>query len=194
MHATSGLRVVLKWMIAGSGPVNVDVITLEKTMEHAISGVRLENRWEVQRWSKRSKTCNLNVKGTVFSFRSETHGFRIHPVIANLSRNGEILHSINEIDGALVNSNGDTAVNTPSRWTLFGQQLNFTDGLSVQIPTLPLFRAQFECDECHGQIHLGKEDYVAGFYNEIEYDNLETMLPRFFQLLWVTTLYGWIAG
>ena len=162
-------------------------------MEHEISGVRLENRWEVGRWSKTTKTCDLNVKGVIYSFRSETHGFRIHPVSACLSRNGKILHSINEIDGVLVNSNGDAAVNIPRPWTLFGQQLDFSDGLSVKIPTVSLFRARFECNECCGEIHLGKDDYVAGCYNEIGYDNSETMLPRFFQLLWVTTLYGWIA-
>ena len=163
-------------------------------MEHAIYGVRLENRWEVQRWSKRTKTCKLNLKGIIYSFRSDTHGCRIHPVTASLSRNGEILHSINEIDGALVNSNGDVVVNIPSRWTLFGQKLKFSDGLSVQIPTLPAFRARFECNECRGEIRLGKEDFLVGAYTEIEYDNVDIMLPRFFQLLWVTTLYGWIAG
>ena len=163
-------------------------------MKHEICGVRLENRWEVQRGLRRTKTCDLNVKGCVYSFRSEAHGLRIHPVSAHLSRNGEVLHSIAEKDGSLVNANGATVVNIPSRWGLVRQQLNFTDGLSVQIPSLPLFRARFECNECYGHIHLGKNDYVTGFHNDIAYDDQDAMLPRFFQFLWVTALYGWVSG
>ena len=163
-------------------------------MENKINGVRLEDRWEVQRKWHSTKTCGLNVKGRVYSFRSETPALHIHPVEAELSYNGEAIHSITERDGVLTDENGRYAVNTPSRWTLFGQQLNFHDGLSVKIPSLTMFRAKFECDECHGYISLAKDDYIAGFYTEESDGSGAKPLSRFFQLLWVTTLYGWAAG
>ena len=148
----------------------------------------------MQRWSKRTKTCGLNVNGRVFSFRSKTHGLRLHPIEAQLSYNGAVIHSITEIDGALIDEAGLNAVNIPSCWTLFGQELTFRDGLTVQIPSIPLFWAKFDCDECSGQLSFLGNDYIDGFYKDAPCEDLNQMLPRFFQLLWVTSLFGWAAG
>ena len=163
-------------------------------MRNKIVGVRLEDRWEVCRKWHSTKTCGLNLKGRVYSFRSETPPLQIHPVDAELSYNGEIIHSITERDGVLIDENGRHTVNIPTRWALFGQKLYFHDGLSVRIPSVSTFRARFECNECHGHISLTKDDYVVGFYADTLYDNETALLPRFFQLLWVTALFGWAAG
>ena len=160
-------------------------------MENRITGVRLEDRWEVCRKWHSTKTCGLNLKGHVYSFRSETPRRHIHPVEAELSYNGQVVHSINERDGVLIDESGHYTVNMPSRWALLGQQLDFSDGLSVKIPFATAFRVRFECDECYGHISLTKNDYLVGFYNDSLIDSEVELLPRFFQLLWVTTLYGW---
>ena len=163
-------------------------------MTHAISRIRLEDRWEEQRYAHTTKTCGLNVNGRVYSYRSETRGFRINPFEAKLTYNGELIHSIIESDGTLINENGFPIVNIPSRWTLFGQQLRFSDGLVVYAPTLPLYRAKFDCNECHGEVSLLSKDYITGFYKEPICENEAPMLSRLFQLLWVTSLYGWGGG
>ena len=164
-------------------------------MEHPIDRIRLEGRWEEQRWfTDTKKSCRLNFNGKCYAFHSQSLGLRIHPSTSALSYNGNTIHAINEIEGKLVDLDGTEVMELPNRWKLFGQEICFADGLVVRTPTLSVLRGTFDCDECSGDVSFNTCDYIRGTYKDSKYVTSDAMLLRCFQLLWVTTLYGWAAG